>query len=74
MSADGCRKDIRRRGTMKADLAIARAVKNAERTRAVITTPDGLYVEVRGDRRFSHDLGLLLQDYYRRQAANDKSF
>lgn len=48
---------------------MARAVKNAERTKTVIMTPDGLYVEVRGDRKFSHDLGLLLQDYFRRKAA-----
>ncbi len=54
---------------MKPDLAMARAVKDAERTKTVIMTPDGLYLEVRGDRKFSHDLGLLLQDYFKRQAA-----
>lgn len=52
---------------METDIRIARAVKEAERIRTVITTPDGLYVEVTGDRKFSHDLGLLLQDYYKRK-------
>lgn len=52
---------------MEIDIKIARAVKEAERMRTVITTPAGLYVEVMGDRKFSYDLGLLLQDYYKRK-------
>lgn len=46
---------------------LAQHIKDAKRVKLTAVTPDGVNCTVTGDRRLAHDIGIALQEYFKRE-------